>query len=474
MMHAFEYCIEKKKDWGQIVELGELLVGVSGLTGVTIGEGVAFEGGEHGRIMAIKESRVEVVRLSRTPVMMGERVAATGKPIMTTCGRGILGGMINGLGYTMGGGREKSPETEPREIETRPMGIAGRTRVSQYLETGITILDQLVPIGHGQRELVIGDRKSGKTQLLLQVLINQVRAGTIGIYCAIGKRASEIKRIKEYLVKQKVMNKCLIVASSAASVAGEVYVTPFTAMTHAEYFRDQGHDVLLILDDLSSHAKYYREIGLAAKQFPGRESYPGDVFHVQAKLLERAGNFLIKGKARAITCLPVAESLLGDMTGFIQTNLMSITDGHWYLDTQIFHSGARPAVNVFLSVSRVGRQTQPPLVREVGERLMTLLKESEAVSRFMQFGSELNKDILTMVEQSRRVRKIFNQVGGVLIPLPVQLLMIMRAWQGQYEGKGAEQLVAKYQAKPFILKAKNWEELLAETANPTEWKGWLT
>ncbi|MFH1244361.1 MAG: hypothetical protein V1487_02190 [bacterium] len=473
MMHTFEYCIEKKKDWGQVSELGELLVGVSGLTGVMIGEGVAFEGGEHGRIMAIREEQVEIMRLSRVQVLMGERVAATGMPIMTSCGKGVLGKMINGLGYAIGEGREKSKESESREIDTRPMGIVGRTRVTEYLETGISLLDQLVPIGHGQRELVIGDRKSGKTQLLLQILINQVRQGTVGIYCAIGKRASEIKRIEEYLVKHKIRDKCLIVASSAASVAGEVYVTPFTAMTHAEYFRDQGKNVLLILDDLSSHAKYYREIGLAAKQFPGRESYPGDVFHIQAKLLERAGNFLIKGKAKAITCLPVAESLLGDMTGFIQTNLMSITDGHWFLDTQIFHTGARPAVNVFLSVSRVGRQTQPRLVREVGEKLMTLLKESEAVSRFMQFGSELNKDIIAMVERSRRIRNVFNQVGGALIPLQVQLLVIMMAWHGYFDGKGVKELVEKYKKEPFTLKAKNWEELFAETAEQNKWQRWL-
>jgi F-type H+-transporting ATPase subunit alpha len=296
----------------------------------------------------------------------------------------------------------------------------------------------------------------------------------VGIYCAIGKRASEIKRIETYLTKHKVRERCLIVASSASSAPGEVYVTPFTAMTHAEYFRDQGRDVLLILDDLSSHAKYYREIGLAARQFPGRESYPGDVFHIQAKLLERAGNFMIKKKSRAITCLPVAESLLGDMTGYIQTNLMSITDGHIYLDTQIFHEGARPAVNVFLSVTRVGRQTQPPLVREVGEKLMTLFKESEMVSRFMRFGSELNSSTQQTVERSRRIRNVFNQVGGTLIPLDLQLLMIMMAWHGYFEGKDVGRLAEKFKQKSFTLKCKTWDELLKLTEDRTKWEGWIS
>lgn len=418
MIHSFKYCSKKFKDLGKIEQIKGSLVTVSGFEGACIGEAVTFENGEHGEVFTIKENLVEVLVFSRNQIRPDEKIARSGEALSISAGEGLLGHAINSLGYTLDDKREDSIIEKLLPIEVKPVGITDRKRVNKFLETGVTVVDLVVPLGMGQRELIIGDRKTGKTSFLLQTVLSQTQKEVICIYCLIGKRRSEAKEIYSFLKEKKVMDYCIIVSASADESPGEVYVAPFTAMTLAEYFKDQGKDVLLILDDLTTHAKYYREISLTAGRFPGRESYPGDIFYIHSKLLERAGNF----EKASITCLPVAEAPAGDITGYIQTNLMGITDGHIYFDSDLFFKGIRPAVNVFLSVTRVGKQTQIAEIRNVGKDLLILMKQVEEMARYLRFGSEVTPQVQAILEKGEKLTDLFNQ-------RPDDLLSINESYQ---------------------------------------------
>ena len=304
MIHSYIYCIEKVGEIGLVEEVKEFLVKVSGLPGAVVGEGVTFETGEHGRIMTLDENLCEVLVLSRYPVAPKTKVARTGMLLSISCGSGVLGHTLNTLGYSLTKRRFQSSDPEKKMIEVTPVGIWARKKVISFFETGIPVVDLVVPLGGGQRELVIGDRKTGKTHFLLTTILSQVDKGTICIWASLGKRKTEIKAIEEFLEREKVLDKCVIIAADSHASPGEIYLAPYTAMTMAEYFRDQGRNVFLILDDLTTHAKFYREIALISGTFPGRESYPGDIFHVHSKLLERAGCFKIGKKEVTITAIP--------------------------------------------------------------------------------------------------------------------------------------------------------------------------
>lgn len=445
MIHTFEYCLKHVGETGRVEETREFLVKVSGLPNVAIGEGVTFANGIHGKVMKLSENLAEILVLSRDPIKPKTEVARTGQPLLVSVGDGALGRVISTLGHTLGSHKQKSRITENRVIESMPIGIHGRRKISSFLETGVSIVDSVIPLGMGQRELIIGDRKTGKTHFLQQLLLTQAKKGTVCIYCAIGKRKSEIKSVEEFLAKHSILNQSLIVAADSYSNPGEIFLAPYTAMTYAEYFRDMGHNVVLIMDDLTTHAKYYREISLLTGQFPGRESYPGDIFHVHSKLLERAGCFNLKGKEATITCLPVAESVIGDITGYIQTNLMSMTDGHLFFDSELFFQGRIPAINVFLSVTRVGKQTQSPLLRSIGSSILILMKEYEVAQRFLRFGPELSDQIKKTIERGNKLIKFFNQTGFAPIPLPLQIILISLLWQGLWKGDNVEAVITNYQ-----------------------------
>jgi F-type H+-transporting ATPase subunit alpha len=332
--------------------------------------------------------------------------------------------------------------------------------------TGVTVVDSVVPIAWGQRELVIGDRKTGKTDFLMSVALTQLKLGRLVVYCMIGKRKSEIKAVHDYFLNARVLQRCIIVASEAYSTTGEIYLTPYTAMSIAEYFRDKGGDILLILDDLTTHAKYYREIALLSQKFPGRESYPGDIFYIHSRLMERAGCFKINGGS-SITCLPVAESVGGDITGYIQTNLMSMTDGHIYFDTDKFYSGVRPAVNTFLSVTRVGKQTQTPLMREIGFWMMTALKDYEEVQRFKQFGTEMTQAVLDKMALGEAINRFFTQRLGITVYPNLQVilsaLLFLKLWNGDKVKEMSELYVTNFKFKEtidkVIVNCKSFTEL---------------
>ena len=468
MIHSFEFSVKTTGEVGRVEEAKDFLVKVSGLAHAKIGEGVTFETEEHGRVMAVGPDGVEVLLLSQNLMKPQTKVARTGSMLSISAGEGLLGHIINTLGHSLTSRRQKSHAPEKRAIEIAPSGISGRSRISRFFETGVALSDLLIPLGYGQRELIIGDRQSGKTHFLLQVVLSQVKLGRIVIYCLIGKRKSEIKFIDEFFEKHNITESTIIVASDAQSSPGEIYLAPYTGMTLAEYFRDQGNDVLVIFDDLTTHAKYYREIALLSGRFPGRESYPGDIFHIHSKLLERAGNF-----KNSITCLPVADTVGGDLTGYIQTNLMSMTDGHLYFDSDLYFQGKRPPINIFLSVTRVGRQTQSSLYRDIGFQLVRFLKRYDDIQRFIRFDIELSTEIQEGIQRGKQLLIFFNQIGYTLIPISVQAYIIGLIWLDRFEEKDIERSVNNYENKRTFKKsldhicekAKRMEELIKAVKN---------
>lgn len=450
MIHSYTYCVKKNGEVGEVLEVRGFLVKVAGLPGAFVGEGVSFETGEHGRVMSLWKDVIDILVFSQTPVVENTKVGRTGKLLHIYCGDSLLGQTINTLGMHLSKHHNHSQASEERPIEKHPLGISERIMINRPFTTGFTIIDTLVPLGIGQRELVIGDRKTGKTQFLLRTILHQAKQGTIIIYCAIGKRKQEIKSIEEFLKEHKVFDKCIIVAADSHSNSGEIVFAPYTAITLAEYFRDKSRDVLLVLDDLTTHAKYYREVSLLSGAFPGREAYPGDIFYVHSKLLERAGCFSIKGKEVAITCLPIVESLGGDFTGYIQTNAMSITDGHIYFDYDLFSQGKRPAINVFLSVTRVGRQTQSALQRDINSNVVTLLVRYEELQRFLRFGSELSDEIQETLKLGDGILRLFHQVGYTAIPIAVQAFLLAALWIKLWTGEDTASILEKI--TPQIVK----------------------
>ena len=310
------------------------------------------------------------------------------------------------------------------------MGIEHREKITETFETGVSVVDLMVPLGKGQRELVLGDRKVGKTEFLLQTMLTQAKNGAVCIYAAIGKKKLDIKKAEDFVVKNHIQNSTVIMSSSSTDPLGIIYITPYAAMTLAEYFRDNGYNVFLILDDLFTHAKFYREISLVGKRFPGRNSYPGDIFYTHSRLLERAGNFKTVNGVKSITCFPVVETIESDISGYIQTNLMSITDGHIFFDINLFEQGRRPSINYFLSVTRVGRQTQTKLRWGINRELSSFLTLLEKTQRFIHFGAEVNEGVKSTLSMGDKVLTFFDQPMGKTIPLNVQMFSYSVIWTG--------------------------------------------
>jgi F-type H+-transporting ATPase subunit alpha len=283
-------------------------------------------------------------------------------------------------------------------------------------------------------------------------MVNQAKSGAVCIYAAVGKKQSEIKRVESFLKEAKVWGQSVIVAASVQDSPGEIFCCPYTAMTVAEFFRDHGRDVLLVLDDMSTHAKFYRELSLLLRKFPGRDSYPGDIFHIHSKLLERAGNFRIGRRESSITCIPVAETIQGDITGYIQTNLMSMTDGHIYFDSELFVKGRRPAINPFISVTRVGHQTQTKLTREAGRILLDLLSSYERTQSFVRFGAELGESSRQILTMGDRVLMFFDQPMDRVLPLSVQLIALALLVSGMWNGRDLEKMLTAYEADASLTK----------------------
>jgi len=458
-MKDFNFYLEEIAEIGFVEEASSAIVYVSGLPKIKPDEIVIFETGEIGMVLSFTTTTVEILVFSKNPIAHGTKVVRTNEFLKVPVGVELLGRIIDPLGNPLTKmGAYKKPTTL-RSINNLAQGILSRKTITRQLETGVPIVDLVMPLGFGQRELIIGDRKTGKTNFLMQAIKASAKQKHICIYAAIGKKRLDIKDAEDFLKKQGIFDKTIVVATGFDDPIGLSFLVPFSAMTISEYFRDEGHDVLLVLDDLTTHAKFYREISLLGKKFPGRNSYPGDIFYTHAKLLERAGNFTTAKGEKAITCLPVVETVQGDLSGYIQTNVMSMTDGHLYFDSDLFAKGRRPAINPFLSVTRVGRQTQSTLKRDINREILSFLTISEKMQNFTHFGAELTESTKVTLAVGEKVIKFLDQAPTTTMPINLSLLLFSMLWDNILQNKNIEpigpdidKIVDAYKSKPQVSK----------------------
>lgn len=424
-MDTFQQNLKKTGEYGVTYQVSHPIVFIEGLPSVKTNELLLFESGQKGEAFSVTRGKVEARIFAHEPITVGTKVTRTDQLVSIPVGKELLGQSINPLGEPIDSNDVLPKFTEFREVHVQPSGISQRVKITKPLLTGSSLVDLMIPLGMGQRELFIGDRKTGKTSLALTTMKKQVYEGLIVIYAGIAKKKSDIKKVKEFMEQEKIMKNSIIIATSSYDSPSLIYQTPYAAMSVAEYFRDQGIHTLLVLDDLSTHAKFYRELSLLARRFPGRDSYPGDIFYTHSRLLERAGNFKhTKFGEVSITCLPIVEIVEGDFTGYISTNLMGITDGHVYLDSNIYFQGMRPAVNIPLSVTRVGRQTLDKLSREVNKELTSFLLEYNRLQNISHFGQELTDTVKKKLQQGDLITEFFKQPYQQTVPRVVQLIII--------------------------------------------------
>jgi len=451
-MNEFQEYLEKTEEIGKIIKVSNFLLEVSGLPSLKINEMIITESGAKGIAFSLERETAKILIFEEKLLKPGELVVRTGETFKVPVSNKLLGRILNPLLQPIDDLGPVLGEKKHLEIYREAPGIVKRKRVKRPLETGVTIVDFLVPIGHGQRELVIGDPKTGKTTFLLQTMVNQSREGTICIYVGIGKEISAVKFVEEYLKEKNVFEKVIMISGFGRDSPILNYLAPFSGMTVAEYFRDNGKKVLLIFDDLTSHAKYYREISLLAKKIPGRACYPSDVFHVHAQLLERAGNVENEFGQASITALPIAETLENDISGYIQTNLMAMTDGHIFFDSDEFKKGKRPAINPFLSVSRVGKQTKTKIEKEMADLIRKNLIEYQKASTVAQFGVELSAKTKKILETGKKIEILFDQDPETLISYSLRIFLFGLLFAGFFEGKPEDlvklekqEIIKKYQ-----------------------------
>lgn len=428
MKNAFEDILHSTNEIGYTQATSFPLVYVKGLPNVKPGEVVLFETGQFGQVNALQEEHVSVLVYSKKAVTLGLRVVRTGHYLDVPVGPSILGTSLNSLGQPLYAGVSLGDISEHYTVEKAARGISERKEIDEPMISGVSVTDMMVPLGRGQRELIIGDRQTGKTTFALQTVLNQAMSGVKCVYTCIGKKKADIEYVQNFIDRHKIRDMVVLVASGADDPLGNIYLTPYTAMSIAEYFRDQGEHVLIVLDDLTTHAKYYREISLLGGKFPGRESYPGDIFYTHSRLLERAGNFF----EGSITCLPVVNTVEGDISGYIQTNLMSMTDGHIFFDKDLFYKGQRPAVNYYVSVTRVGRQTQSKLRWSINRELSTFLALYKRTENFVHFGAELSEGIKSTLSMGSKIFKFFTQHVDTILDIDLQILFFISLWSGHW------------------------------------------
>lgn len=405
-------------DSGTIIQIGDGIARIYGLNDCMQGELVEFSNGVYGMVMNLEQDNVGAVLLgSEKGIIEGDIVKRTGKVVEVPVGEAILGRVVNALGQAIDGkGPINTTETRPTEVIAR--GVIDRQSVNQPLQTGIKAIDSMIPIGKGQRELIIGDRQTGKTALAIDTIINQKGKDVYCIYVAIGQKQSTVAHIHNTLTDVGAMDYTIIVSSSASDPAPLQYLSPYTGCTMGEYLMNKGKDVLIIYDDLSKHAVAYRAMALLLRRPPGREAYPGDVFYLHSRLLERAAKLSSKLGGGSMTALPIIETLAGDVTAYIPTNVISITDGQIFLESELFYSGQRPAVNAGISVSRVGGNAQIKAMKQVSGTLRLELAQYTELAAFSQFGSDLDKEAKRRLEKGKRLTEILKQ--GQYAPVPVE------------------------------------------------------
>lgn len=475
-MANFKENLEKTGEIGYITSLFHSIAIVSGLPGLRLGETVITEMEERGLVYGLRKDFAEVLMLETESLKVGQRVTRTGNFFSILGGTGLLGRIVNPILKPLDGLGPIRGEKISLSIEKEAPSIGERIKIGRTLETGWMIVDILVPLGYGQRELIIGDPKTGKTVFLLDILVNQAKKGKICIYVAIGKKAIDVKGVEEYLKGKGAMESCVLIAGLPSQPSSLIFLAPFSGMAIAEYFRDQGKDVILVLDDMTTHAKIYREISLLLKRNPGRSAYPGDIFHIHAALLERAGNIRIGNREVSITAFPVAETIENDISGYIQTNLISMTDGHIFFDVNEFRKGKRPAVNNFLSVTRVGKQTRTILEQSLANWLQLKLEEYRKSLEMVQFGVELPKKTREIISLGEKIEITLHQLPGFPRPQWFQILILGLLRSGFW----LEKPIGKVRAdldKIFSLAQKGvfveWEKEMINLKSLKEFDEWI-
>jgi F-type H+-transporting ATPase subunit alpha len=415
----FEVAAEVRTE-GTIVSLKDGIVRIYGLSDVMLGEMIEFPGHVYGLALNLERDSVGAVVLgSCDHLEEGQTVKCTGRILEVPVGEALLGRVVNPLGQTIDG-KEALNTTATAPIEKVAPGVISRQSVGQPLQTGLKSIDSMVPIGRGQRELIIGDRQTGKTAIAIDTIISQKGTGVKCIYVAIGQKASSVAAVVRKLEEHDAMAHTIIVAATAADPAALQFIAPYAGCAMGEYFRDRGEDALIIYDDLTKQAWAYRQISLLLRRPPGREAYPGDVFYLHSRLLERASrvnaehiekltNGQVKGKTGSLTALPIIETQAGDVSAFIPTNVISITDGQIFLETDLFNAGIRPAINAGLSVSRVGGAAQTKLIRKLAGGVRITLAQYRELAAFSQFASDLDEATRKQLERGQRVTELLKQ-----------------------------------------------------------------
>lgn len=414
----------EQKETGYIIEVGDGIARASGLDNCMANELVEFENGELAMALNLEENSVSLVILgSDSELKEGDIVKRTGKVVEVPVGEALIGRVVNALGQPIDG-KGVINTTETRPIESSAPGIIERKSVSVPLQTGIKAIDSMIPIGRGQRELIIGDRQTGKTVIALDTIINQKGKDVICIYVAIGQKNSTVASIADTLAKNGAMDYTIIVSSTASELAPLQYIAPYSGCAMGEYFMHKGKDVLIVYDDLSKHAVAYRALSLLIRRPPGREAYPGDVFYLHSRLLERASRIAPEYGGGSLTALPIIETQAGDISAYIPTNVISITDGQIFLESELFHSGIMPAVNPGISVSRVGGNAQIKAMKKVSGTLKLAYSQYRELQAFAQFGSDLDDDTKERLAQGERIVEVLKQDRNAPVKVELQVVII--------------------------------------------------
>ena len=425
---------------GTVISLGDGIARVHGLDKVMAGELISFPHNVAGIAMNLEEDQVGAVLLGDyTEIKEGDEVKRTGRIMSVPVGDAMVGRVVNALGQAID---DRGPINTKQfiSVERIAPGVIDRQPVREPMATGLKAIDSMIPIGRGQRELIIGDRQTGKTAVALDTIINSRGNNLICIYCAIGQKRSSIAQVVKTLTDFGAMDYTIVVAASASEPAPMQYIAPYAACAIGEYFRDNGKHALVIYDDLSKHAASYREISLLLRRPPGREAYPGDVFYLHSRLLERAAKMSDKLGGGSLTALPIIETQAGDVSAYIPTNVISITDGQIYLETDLFNSGIRPAVNVGLSVSRVGGAAQIKAMRQVAGTLKLELAQYRELAAFSQFGSDLDKATQAQLNRGARLVEILKQPQYQPLPFEKQIAIIFAGTSGVIDDLPIEQI----------------------------------
>ena len=464
---------------GIVLSVADGIVRVYGLSDVRFGERVEFENGQDGLALNLERDSVGIVVLGDyLDIREGQRVRGTGEVLRVPVGEALLGRVVDALGRPLDGGGEIKA-TDTRLVEVVAPGVVDRTPVDQPVQIGLKSIDAMVPIGRGQRELIIGDRQVGKTAIAIDAIINQKDSGLFCIYVAIGQKQSSVAAVVQKLEEHDALKHTIVVSATAAMPAPMQFIAPYAGCAMGEFFRDRGQDALIVYDDLTKQAWAYRQISLLLRRPPGREAYPGDVFYLHSRLLERASRVnadyvervtegKVKGKTGSLTALPIIETQAGDVSAFVPTNVISITDGQIFLESDLFNSGIRPAINPGISVSRVGGAAQPTVIRKLGGGVRLALAQYRELAAFSQFASDLDETTRSQLEHGQRVTELLKQKQYQPLAVSLQAVSLYAANNGYLQPVPVESIQA-YEAALHDFATSEAADLMAKIDETGDW-----